>query len=145
MIFAFLPKALTRSIGGDANESWHLNVVLSHSMLLVLVFFSPALASMSGLGQICLFRYLADIPCPGCGVTSSVVAISKGDIARAVKTNPAGVVVVAGIAAQAFFHGMAVCWPKQERGVARLSTGLAWCVLGCLVLVWLWRLSVCCL
>jgi hypothetical protein len=145
MIFAFLPKALTRGIGSDANESWHLNVVLSHSMLLALVLFSPALAAISGLGQICLFRYLADIPCPGCGVTSSVLEISQGKIARAVKTNPAGVVVVVGIAAQALFHGMAVCWPKQKRGLALLSTGLAWCVLGCLVLVWLWRLSVCCL
>ena len=143
MTFAFLPKAITRRVGGNANESWHLNVVLSHSILLVLLFFSPALESTGHLARVCLVSCLVDIPCPGCGVTTSVVAVSKGEFTRALETNPAGVCVVAGIAAQAVFHMTALYWPRQDRRATLLSKGLGWSVLSSIFCVWFSRLAVC--
>lgn len=144
MTFACLPKAVARRFGGDARETWHRNVVLSHLILLGLAFFSPALGSVSELGGFCLFRYFTSLPCLGCGITSSLAATSQGKFARAVETNPAGLVIVAAIIVQAVLHGTAVCWAKQERGLSRISTGLERCVLGFLFGVWLCRLSVYC-
>ncbi|MCF6310824.1 MAG: DUF2752 domain-containing protein [Verrucomicrobiales bacterium] len=37
---------------------------------------------------ICPLKTLTDIPCPGCGGTRAVLALSKGDIAQAFLFNP---------------------------------------------------------
>ncbi|MFP5246900.1 MAG: DUF2752 domain-containing protein, partial [Thermoanaerobaculia bacterium] len=40
-------------------------------------------------------RQFADLPCPGCGITTSVTAILGGDWTRAMNANPAGPFVFA--------------------------------------------------
>jgi hypothetical protein len=51
------------------------------------------------LGVICPLRLTLGIPCPLCGMTTSVVATSRGRFSEAVAANPAGIVaVVAAIA-----------------------------------------------
>jgi hypothetical protein len=50
-------------------------------------------------GVICPLRLMFGIPCPLCGMTTSVVATSRGRFSEAVVANPAGIVaVVAAIA-----------------------------------------------
>ena len=48
----------------------------------------------------CLLLALTGWPCPGCGVTTSLIALAAGDIAGAVRSNPAGVFVAAALVAQ---------------------------------------------
>ena len=49
----------------------------------------------------CLLLAVTGWPCPGCGVTTSLVALASGDLARAARSNPAGLAVAAGLLAQA--------------------------------------------
>jgi hypothetical protein len=36
----------------------------------------------------CVFKTLTGLPCPTCGVTRTVIALSRGDVARALFMNP---------------------------------------------------------
>jgi Protein of unknown function (DUF2752) len=46
------------------------------------------------LRPFCLFKAVTGVPCPGCGITRGVVAILRGDFARAWRRNPASFAVV---------------------------------------------------
>jgi hypothetical protein len=43
--------------------------------------------------DVCLFKYLTDIPCPSCGSSRSVIAILHGDIHEAFYLNPLGFLI----------------------------------------------------
>lgn len=45
--------------------------------------------------DVCLFKYLTNIPCPSCGSSSSVMAIIRGDIYEAFYYNPFGFLIFA--------------------------------------------------
>jgi len=44
--------------------------------------------------DVCLFKYLTNIPCPSCGSSRSVMAIVHGDIHEAFYLNPLGFLIV---------------------------------------------------
>jgi hypothetical protein len=88
----------------------------------------------------CLMWTLAGCPCPGCGVTTSLIALGAGDLRQALRSNPAGIAVAAALAAQAILaaHGM-------RRG-GHEPAGRAWLgrldrlVVGALAAAWMARL-----
>jgi hypothetical protein len=45
--------------------------------------------------DVCLFKYLTNIPCPSCGSSRSVMAILHGDIHEALYLNPLGFLIFA--------------------------------------------------
>lgn len=49
----------------------------------------------AGVGLPCPLRSLTGVPCPLCGMQTSVKATLAGDLGRAVAANPAGLLVVA--------------------------------------------------
>lgn len=48
----------------------------------------------AGVGLPCPLRTLTGVPCPLCGMQTSVKAVLVGDLGRAVAANPAGLVAV---------------------------------------------------
>jgi hypothetical protein len=72
---------------------------------------------------ICPLRLMVGIPCPFCGMTTSVVATSRGRFSEAVAANPAGILaVVAAIA-------ILLLRPKRVRipvSVAALTVTAMW-------------------
>jgi hypothetical protein len=47
-------------------------------------------------GVVCPLRAVTGIPCPFCGMTTSVTAVGRGRFAEALAANPAGLVAIAG-------------------------------------------------
>ncbi len=47
----------------------------------------------------CPFRMWSGLPCPGCGLTRSVVALAHGDLAASLYFHPLGVAIVVGLLA----------------------------------------------
>lgn len=48
---------------------------------------------------LCTFKFLTGLPCPTCGLTRTVIALSRGDMGRALFMNPlAAVACLAGLA-----------------------------------------------
>lgn len=54
-----------------------------------------ALPLLGHPGPGCLLRAFTDVPCPLCGMTTSVSSTVRGDLSQAAAAAPAGVAVVA--------------------------------------------------
>jgi len=67
-----------------------------HLLVSSLVLGCTFAASSAGLPVgFCLVRRLFGIPCPGCGVTTSIGALMCGDVAASMRANVAGPIVAA--------------------------------------------------
>ena len=75
----------------------------------------------------CLPVALWNVPCPGCGVTTAVTLAVHGDLARSLRTQPFGVVVLAGLGAFATACSVA---GARGRDVWRELRERNWRVLG---------------
>ncbi len=67
--------------------------------------------------EICVFRALLDLPCPGCGLTRSMGALARGSLTRAIDFHPLGPV----FALEAGLAWAAWGWFGGERLVAAVS------------------------
>jgi len=61
---------------------------------LAMVLLTAALPSQGAGIQICFFRYLTGLPCPGCGLTRSFSCILHGEFARGYGYHPFGYVLL---------------------------------------------------
>ena len=95
----------------------------------------PDNKSLLGLPDLCPIKALTHIPCPGCGISRSLVCTAHGELARAFVLHPLGpvfFVIIAGLVALRFF-------PKLQPSPKRINTGA--CVLVVLLLsLWAARL-----
>ena len=73
--------------------------ILAVAVLIVWPHVLPALARWTDAA--CLLRELTGLPCPGCGITTSLLALGRGDVAACWAANPAGLVVAGLLAGQA--------------------------------------------
>ncbi len=53
------------------------------------------MSTLQGGITVCPFRIMTGIPCPSCGTTEAIIHITKGEILKAIATNP--LVIVASI------------------------------------------------
>jgi len=108
---------------------------------------------LAALPTLCPFRWVTGLPCPGCGLTRSVVAAAHGDVGQALVFHPLGLAVlltllalsVAELRSVRFSLGPAKsrgCDASQESGMLglRARRWLPWLASGALLLVWLVRL-----
>lgn len=122
-----IPARIARDDG-----SRHLLARLAASILAVTALVAlpgviPAAARWTDAA--CLFGGLTGLPCPGCGITTSLLALARGDAQASWSANPAGFGVAALLVGQAVVAGAAM-----RRG-APANGGLRW-------LAWLDRLAI---
>lgn len=55
----------------------------------------PQNGNLAGIPTICPFKVLTTIPCPGCGLTRSLVLFAHGDWAQAINFHPLGPIIYA--------------------------------------------------
>jgi len=96
---------------------------------------------------LCPFKLMTGLPCPGCGMTRSVVTLLHGDLGASLFYHPLGVVVVALAVAVALVDGW--CWwrrsaPARSSPVWLLDrimlSPAPWVAIGGLTVVWFVRL-----
>ena len=113
--------------------------ILTTSALVAVPAAVPAVARWTGVA--CLFGGSTGLPCPGCGITTSLLALARGDPQAAWSANPAGF----GIAALLLGQAVVAC-VAMRRG-APASIGLPWLTwldrlaIGGLMAAWLGRLA----
>jgi hypothetical protein len=134
-----------------APDAWRRHAVarLGASSLaaVVLLAWPQALPSLAlWTGADCLVRGLTGLPCPGCGITTSLLALAHGDIAGAWAANPAGLVVAALLVGQALAAADALRLGPAPAGAA-LRVRLGWfcwldrAAMGGLLVAWAGRLG----
>ena len=108
-------------------------------------------AWLDGGPPLCPFRWATGLPCPGCGLTRSVVALAHGDLSGAWFFHPLGPLAVAAIScalvgplvarAASRSPGTVGAGPPTVRLLdRRLRPALGWLSAALLVAVWLARL-----
>ncbi len=85
----------------------------------------------------CPSRFVFDFPCPGCGMTRSVVATAQGDVLVALGYHVGGVLLVAGLLVLAFVrvvdHGTKRDIWEGGKKLYRRWESAVWIVLGALI------------
>lgn len=128
------------TFGGSISPKAAACLAWAATPLIILLAFAFVPTSMlqwpATLGSHCLFVELFHLPCPGCGVTRSVLAFVHGDVAHAWLANPAGPVIVVALVTQSALSAFV-----QFRIVAfeLLLKEALWgdaVVAGCLLAVW---------
>ena len=96
-----------------------------------LLLVAAALASVvpGPLGALCPLRSMTGIPCPLCGMTTSVTAVAQLDPVTALAANPAGVVAVLVALGLLMFRGR------------RVVTMPAWLVVAAVTAMEFWQLA----
>jgi hypothetical protein len=69
------------------------------------------------LPSICLFRNTFDLPCPGCGLTRSWVALARGEPTRSLAAHSLGWLIMIYAILQAVRHTVWLVIPPAQRMV----------------------------
>ena len=97
------------------------------TVMLAVAFASPLFGS--GRYILCPLRALTGVPCPLCGMTTSVTSLVHGDVSAAISANPIGLLAVA-----------TAVWLLIDR--RRESVSVPWLIVGAGVLTsWFWQLN----
>lgn len=71
-------------------DRWSLHLIAAAALLVACLVPAPHQGSLAGLPSICLFHRCTGLPCPGCGMTRSVVCCAHGLWHEAVLYHPLG-------------------------------------------------------
>jgi hypothetical protein len=101
---------------------------------------------VAGLPMLCPFRMVTGLPCPGCGMTRSLISLAHGDIAASLYFHPLGpalaiVAALAGAGRLEPFDATARVVIRHFTSSTRVENEpLVWVGLGATFAVWLVRL-----
>jgi hypothetical protein len=128
-----------------AADAWtrHAIARLGASILaaLILVAMPETLSAVAGWTDAgCWLRDVCGLPCPGCGITTSLLALGRGDIAAAWSANPAGLAVATLLIGQALVAGAVIRSPGQTATGSASFGRLDRLMVGGLAVVWVGRL-----
>ena len=134
MEFNFCPAWLLRRLQVPERLHAHVGVLLSSLLALTI---SPLLIHVP---HFCLAQRLFGVPCPGCGIMHSLIALLHLRIADAWRSNPAGVFLGLYLSCQICGRGLALISEITSSVVPRLSRIGEGVVMVSLVGVWAARL-----
>jgi hypothetical protein len=117
------------------SESSQHHVALLVSTLLTLALLPLAIR----IPHFCLMQKVLGIPCPGCGVCHSIMALVHLKPAIAWAANPAGVGVMSVFCFQLVARPIAIIAPRTRDLVSQASHRISNAALGGLFLVWIFR------
>jgi hypothetical protein len=127
------PRWVLTKLGIVEDRQYH--IALFVSALLVV----PLLLLAMHIPHYCLIRKILGIPCPGCGVSHSILAILRLDPVRAWAENPAGIGVALVLSFQLLARPIAFMAPRVGDLVSQCSRHISNVALGGLLLVWISR------
>jgi hypothetical protein len=96
---------------------------------------------LTWIPHVCLFRLISGLPCPGCGITHSIISLMHFDLYASWQNNPAGLFIVAGLVYQLLARPLAMMRPHLQFRVGAISRHINNVALVVLFAVWLLRLG----
>jgi hypothetical protein len=127
------PRWVLAKLRIPAQSQYHVALLISPLLALAL------LPLAIHIPHFCLMRRVLGIPCPGCGVSHSIMAILRLNPVLAWDANPAGVAVALAFCFQLVARPIAIMVPRTGDWVSQASRHISNAVLGSLLLVWISR------
>lgn len=111
----FCPRWILAKLRVPERSQHHLAVLISTLVVLLLVPLVPHVP------HFCLMKKLLGIPCPGCGISHSIMAAFRFDPAMAWHANPAGIGVALLFSFQIVARPFAIALPPAAGVVSSIS------------------------
>lgn len=125
----------------DRALSWRSHAsfrIAAAPTVFVLIFAIARVADQRGwIVATCLSRWLIDIPCPGCGITTSVAALFSGHLQVSLDASAAGPAVLAFFALQTILAAVAALRIVAEPTLLRISQLNSQALSTVLLLTWI--------
>jgi hypothetical protein len=142
MEIAIVPRWIIGRLRLDEDSRIHLNILLSSlAVVALLVLMSRSRDLGASVPHYCLFERLLGIPCPGCGLVRSALALTRGEITRSWHLHPAGAFVLLFLVLQIPLRGTALLRPDAARAAGRFSRKVSSALVLGIVAGWLLRIS----
>ena len=96
---------------------------------------------------VCLFKHITTLPCPSCGSTNSVLLLLRGEIQKALYSNPIGILLATAMIITPFWilydllskkNTMLLFFRKTENYIERKWVASFGIVL--IVSIWIWKI-----
>jgi hypothetical protein len=111
----FCPRWILTKLRVPERSQHHLAILISTLAVLLVVPIIPHVP------HFCLMKKLLGIPCPGCGISHSVMAAFRLDMAKAWFANPAGIGLALLFAFQIIARPLAIAQPRAAGLVSLIS------------------------
>jgi len=142
MEVAIIPCFIIRKCFPDEEDQIHANVLMTSILLILgLVCFRECFFHVSLIPHFCVFQKFLNIPCPGCGVTRSLLTIAEWNILAAWDYNPAGLFLFLYFVVQIPLRITALRFQNTRDIIYRMSQIGSLSVVIVLFLVWFSRLN----
>ncbi|MBZ5492213.1 MAG: DUF2752 domain-containing protein [Acidobacteriia bacterium] len=129
----FCPRWILTRLRVPERSQHHLAMLISTLVVLLLVPIIPHVP------HFCLMKKLLGIPCPGCGISHSLMAALRFDLAKAWFFNPAGIAVALLFCYQIVARPVAIALPQAAAAVSSISRYGSNITVILLFLVWSYR------
>jgi hypothetical protein len=127
------PRWILANLRIPEERQHHIAIFVSTVFVLLLV---PVIPHVP---HFCLMKKVLGIPCPGCGISHSLMAAFHFNPALAWRANPAGIGVAALFSFQLGARPVAIAMPKMAAAVSLISRYASNFVMLVLFLVWIYR------
>ena len=128
------PEWLLAKLKVPAGARIHVALLLSSLLALTI---SPVLTRIP---HFCLMQRVLGIPCPGCGILHSLIAVLQLHFAAAWQSNPAGIALALFLVLQICGRTLALAFKMNLQLLARFSQAGQGVVIALLFSVWFARL-----
>lgn len=127
------PRWILAKLRIPEQNQHHVAMFLSTLTVLLLV---PVIPHVP---HVCLMKKILGIPCPGCGISHSLMAVFQLEPAMAWRANPAGIWVAAVFLLQVMTRPLAIAIPWTATFVSSISRYASNFAMVVLFLVWTYR------
>jgi hypothetical protein len=129
----FCPRWILTKLHIPERSQYHLAILISTLLVLLCVPLIPHVP------HFCLMKKLLGIPCPGCGISHSLMSAFRFDLAKAWVFNPAGIAVALLFCYHIVARPVAIALPRAAAVVASISRYGSNITVVLLFLVWSYR------
>src|SRR5258708_6636412 len=129
----FCPQWILTKLRVPERSQHHLAVLISTVLILLFV------PMISHVPHFCLMKKIFGIPCPGCGISHSLMAAFRFDLAKAWIANPAGIGVALLFSFQIVARPVAIALALAAELVSLISRSGSNLSVILLFLVWTYR------
>jgi hypothetical protein len=129
----FCPRWILNRLHVPERSRHHVAILISTLLILLFVPIIPHIP------HFCLLKKILGIPCPGCGISHSLMSVFKFDLAKAWFFNPAGIAVALLFCYQIVARPVAIALPRADVVVSSISRYASNFSVVLLFVVWAYR------